>query len=81
MSKSSMSNKSSSSQPQGPILLNTDIWYQKMRQILLIEYTKYFESRGFLRLRDENKELHASNNKNNPNNQTQNEILVYHCKC
>ncbi len=68
-----------SGQQQGAILLNTDVWYQKMRQILLTEYTKYFESRGFLRLRDENKES-SNTNKTNSNNQTQNEILVYHCK-
>ena len=32
---------------------NSENWYFKMRQIVLIEYSKYFESKGFIRLKDE----------------------------
>ena len=31
----------------------SDSWYYKMRQIVLVEYARYFEARGFYRLKDE----------------------------
>lgn len=32
---------------------SNESWYFKMRQIVLVEYTKYFEAHGFTRLKDE----------------------------
>lgn len=69
--------KSGPNQPQAnTLMISTDVWYQKMRQIFLTEYTKYFESRGFLRLKDDVKE---SSNQTNKNIQIPSEIQTYHC--
>ncbi|RNA30625.1 SZT2-like isoform X1, partial [Brachionus plicatilis] len=34
-------------------ITNNENWYFKMRQIVLVEYSKYFESKDFVRLRDD----------------------------
>lgn len=47
---------STSVQPTSTI----ELWYAKMRQIVLIEYSKYFETRGFIKLKDEPKQQTAN---------------------
>ena len=37
-------------------MITAEPWYYKMRQIVLTEYSKYFEAKGFIRLRDEKSE-------------------------
>jgi hypothetical protein len=60
-------------------IISHDTWYFKMRQSILLEYSKYLESRGFIRLKDE-----KSNFTNDPNlkqNQHTNYLLetqTYH---
>lgn len=65
-------------------LNSNDSWYSRMRQIVLVEYTKYFESHGFTRLKDERSVPQEStiktslNNKNTAAPQTEtNQILHF----
>ncbi|CAF0823180.1 unnamed protein product [Brachionus calyciflorus] len=51
-------------------------WYCTMRQIVLVEYTKYLEARGFIRLRDE-RQLQENNNQNKKNPNMENQILHF----
>jgi len=39
-------------QQQQSMLMSNEAWYQNMRQMFLIEYSKFFESKGFVRLKD-----------------------------
>lgn len=52
----SLSSNQIISQPtktQNPVNPANELWYKKMRHIFLIEYSKYFESRGFIHLKDD----------------------------
>ena len=60
-------------QTQQPLMICNDAWYQKMRLIFLTEYAKYFEGRGFLRLKDDSKETNNTKNAST-------EIQSHHCK-
>jgi hypothetical protein len=55
--------------------MNSDVWFQKMRAIFFVEFTKYFESCGFLRLNDD------TNSNKTSSTTTTSENSTYHCKC
>ena len=42
-----------------PVNPANELWYKKMRQTFLIEYSKYFESRGFIYLKDDRSPVEA----------------------
>ena len=67
----SSSGQQTISSATAPLLLNSDVWFQKMRTIFFVEFTKYFESCGFLRLNDEI-------NSNKANSTSEN--VTHHCK-
>ena len=52
-SSNSMSNQNATPNSHNAKSSTNELWYKKMRQIFLIEYSKYFESRGFIHLRDD----------------------------
>lgn len=86
-SQQSATGAAASSKPiNSTIAMNSsDSWYFKMRQIVLVEYARYFETRGFIRLRDETKPAStASSNRlqqqqsNSSNTASVLENQVYH---
>lgn len=72
-----------SSNTIGVTMSSIDAWYLKMRQIILVEYARYFESRGFIRLKDESKQVAftttgGSNRLHQQHIEQQQQTQVYH---
>ena len=60
-----------------PVFASNELWYKKMRQIFLIEYSKYFEHNGFIHLKDE-RAPPESNTTSKASNQQQTENQTHH---